>query len=663
MKRNKLSQVIWRQAAPGLLLLSLCLGMTTARAAGGAAIAPLAGFDPGAYPAGLVVGPDQSVWASLSGSGEIGQASGTSTTTYPLPNPSARPLDITIGADRALWFSFDNLNQIGRMAPGGAFSDFSLGEAGASANGLALGQDLALWFTEPEGNCIGRLTTDEVLTEFTLPQPGSRPMGIASAQNGDLWFVEWGGYRLGKITLQGLISEYDLPNRPNRPVDLLPGPDGGIWVIFNTGKTVARFNPQSGTFESYTLPTVNASLQDLTIGPDNRIWFIGTHAVGSFDGIGGAPVNLVEEPLPSPIFSYQGRSQIIAGPENNLIYSLANSSQIYQSASSGGAGLRDLQVFITYQPQMLLAAGEFTIDAEIVNWTNANATGVEIDLTVDENIHYAGAEIPGGVCVEQAAGARCTLPSLDAGASLPVHFHMTTDRGAVNSRTISLDVSSAEGDYQPANNRVALFPKIQASMDYFNDFSDGADDHWSSAVTSSQAAGLKVLGPFDNEQVTFDWADLPPHDRAWLCFDLYIMGPWTGNQLLNEHDLTVSGPDLWAGYLNDDSNEDLSHQLVYSTFSNSEQFSQSYPAVYRAGDFPSRAGAFAIGEFDGDSTVTDARYQLCYALAHSNPSLKLVLQGSNLDSPADEKWAIDDVNIKVLYDASLHRIYLPGLLR
>ena len=665
MIKRKPTHPLWRQAAAVLLVLGLCLGMTTAQAAVATLITPLAVFNTGSFPTSLVYGPDQSLWVSLAGSGEIGQISANATSTHPLPNRTARPLDLTIGADRALWFSVRNQNQIGRLEPGAGLSEFPLNAGSSSADAVTLGQDLSLWFTEPDGNRIGRLTTGGDLTEYALPHLNSKPMGIASAQNGDLWFAEWGGYRIGKISLQGEISEYNLPSSLARPVDILVGSDGNIWVIFNSGRTVARFNPHTATFESYSLATKNASLTDLTLGPDHKIWFIGTHTVGCFELVNGAPANLTEEALPSPIYAYQGRSQIITGPDNNLLFSTANSSIIYQSVQSGAPARRDLQVFITYQPPLLLSAGTFNIDAEIVNWTHIDATGVEIDLTLDQSIHFVSAELPGGSCVDQGSQVHCTLPSLGGGVSLPVRFVMTTDRISVSPspRSLSLEVSSAEGDYQPGNNRVVLFPEIHTSLDYFNDFSEGADRYWSHPLTSTPVDGLKVLGLFDNDQVSFHWEDLPPHNRLWLCFDLYILGPWTGSQYLDPDDTTIVGPDFWTSYVNDDVIGHASRQLAFTTFSNLERYAQAFPAEYPDAVSPSQTQAVAAGEFDGHPTVRDARYHFYYRLEHSSLSLDLVLKGLNLDGLAHEKWAIDDVRIKILYDASIDRTYLPVLFR
>ncbi|HZW03762.1 MAG TPA: hypothetical protein VFF68_07540, partial [Anaerolineaceae bacterium] len=516
----------------------------------------------------------------------------------------------------------------------------------------------SLWFTERDGNRISRLTPAGELTRFDLPTAGSRPSSIASAPNGDLWFTEWAG-RIAKLSLQGELREYDLPAiAPDHPSDLLIGADGIVWIMFNTGKTIARFDPQSETFTMYPVGTISASLSDFTLGPDNRVWFVGTHSAGSFDLSGGFPGPVTEDPLLKPVFDYQGRSQIIAGPDNDLFFTTANTNTVFRSPLPGAPSLRDLQVFVTYHPPVVLSAGPFNIDAQIVNWTNADATDLEIHLSLDESIHFVSADVPGGACTGGSSGVDCTLATLAAGDTLPVSFVMTTDRITTSpvERTLILEVTSAEGDYKPADNRVVLFTTIQTSLDYFNDFSAGADAHWSQPVTRTPVPGLDVLGLFDNDDVIFDWDSLPPHDQTWVCFDLYVSGPWSGSQYLDPGETTIIGPDLWTHYLDD-------NRLLLTTFSNQQRYQQAFPANYPGALSAYQTGSVQVGEFDGDPSVQDARYSFCYQHEHRNQSLELLFKGLNLNEAAQEQWSLDNVRIKILYDASIDRTFLPLLRR
>ncbi len=656
MTHRHFSHASWRLALMAIVLLSLCLGgLTPAQARTAAfAITPLTSFADGTYPAGLVYGPQQSFWFTLSGTGEIGQLSGAGNTALALPDSSALPMDITLGPDLALWFSQKQAHAIGQLTPPDTLAGYTLGAGVHSPTGAALGQDLAVWFTEFDGNRIGRISPQGEISTFDLPQAGSNPFSIISDVDGNLWFSEWGTYRLGSITLQGEIQEFDIPTPPARPVDLLYGPDGGLWLIFNAGKRIARFDLAAESFTYFQLPTQSPSLADLTIGPDGRIWFVGTLTMGSFAVLDGAPVDLVEELLPEPVYTYSGRSQIISGPDDNLVFTLANGSTVYQVPLTPGASRRDLQMVITQRPPLVLSGGEFYVDAQLVNWSNSAATDVKINLTLDEGIHFVGVDLPGAVCVDNDPQVQCSLPLLDAASTLPVRVTLTVDKlyQPFAERVLALDVTSMEGDYQPTNNRVLLFTRVQQMIHYFNDFSAGADDYWSHQDVAAPVDGLDVLGLFDNQQVTFNYPVLPPHDRTWLCFDLYILGGWDGTRYVEEGQPGIIGPDFWVNYLDDT-------RLLMTTYSNQSASMQSFPANYQVAEYPYQTGAGEVGEFDGDSAVQDATYNFCYRLPHTRLELKMLFMGLNLDELGSEQWAIDNVDMKIFYDDQLGKIYMP----
>lgn len=657
MTQRTPSHPIWRLAAAGTLLASACLAsFSPAQAAVPELASKFADLPPASYPAGLLVG-HETLYGTLAERGEIFELGPSTEILHSLNTADGRPLDIVWGADRAMWFNQQDDDSIGRLTTGGELSVFPLAD-GAAPGALTLGQDLAVWFTEFDGDAIGRMDEDGQLTEFELPA-GSQPNAIVSAPDGTLWFTQWGSYRLGSISLTGEIQQYEIPNHlASRPAGLLYGPDGALWITFNTGDVVKRYDPAAASWSQYDLGTSNNAISDLTIGPDGNIWFVGTHTSGAFSP--AAPtVPLLQEPLAAPVYSYLGRSQIVTTPSSSLLFTTANTSTVYMRPLVGEDALRDVQVFITYRPPVLLAAGAFNIDATVVNWTNSSATDLQFELTLDEGIHFVSAELPGGSCLDNGATVSCTLAELGASEELPVRFNLTTDRipGEPVDRVLSLEVLPAEADYQPANNRVVLFTQIVDSIDYFNDFSITADDgFWSHPLTGSPVEGLDVLGEFDNQQVIFSMPELPPHDRAWLCFDLYVNGPWNGSQHLADDDLTLIGPDLWSNYVDET-------RLLLTTFSNQARFSQSFPGNYPDGDNAFQSKSVRRGEYDGDAGTQDAMYHFCYQLDHRNLSLEVLFMGLNLSELQDEQWALDNMYVKILYDASMDHSYLPALAR
>jgi virginiamycin B lyase len=665
-----LAAVCWLLAAsPVSLPTSLALAGRQPSAPHLLETGPVFSFPAGSNPTSLVYGPQGSFWSTLPGSNTIASLILPGTVlTATIPTPQALPYDLIIGPDRALWFSEQHAGQIGRYHPGTAtFSEFLLLHANGSPARLALGQEGNLWFTEVDGNRIGRVTPQGVVTEYDLPHPASTPIGFATALDGSLWFTERNGHRIGRIipgNWQLDLTEYDTdPLR--RPTEIILGPDGNLWFIYEIGPRLVRVDPATGGMTTYILPTASTSLLDLAIGPDGRLWFLGAQTVGSFAVTPGGPDDLHEAKVAPNVFEGEGNSRLIAGPGADMFYITSNTQNVYTATVEGGATLRDLQLFLTGLSPVALAAGEFYLNAQVQNWSDSPASGVEISLTLDSDIQFVNLETPGGpaACLQVGAAppqVACDLGSLPGAQSLPLTVTLQTTRIAGNAagRSLALRVMPAEGDYLPANNRITRGIKLLTSIDYFNDFSHGNDAHWSHANTSNPLGDLIYLGTFSDDRVTFTFADLPPHNQAWLCFDLYVLGPWDGSSLVDPNSNVspppVIGPDLWAFYVND--NRQLS-----TSFSNNPGLEQAYTANYLEGVFPAHTGAVAIGDFDANPNALDTRYHLCTRLEHTAQDFIATFYGLNLDDL--ENWALDNVSLKIYYDAAFDWIHLPLIIR
>jgi virginiamycin B lyase len=654
--------ICWLRVAGVLSILCLLsVGQVNGSAAQGSiTVGSMGQFASGSYPSELVYGPQSAFWFTLLEANAIASFTPPSTiNTIPSLTSAARLFDLTIGPDKNLWFTEQAGNKIGRLNALGEITEFPLSTEGAYPSQIALGQEGGLWFTEFEGNKIGRIASDGNITEYELPNLNSKPLGIASALDGSLWFTEWNGFRLGKLTPQGILTEYPVPNPSFHPTEIIVGPDGNLWFGYEIGKKVVRVDPATGAMTAFNLATQSSALTDLAIGPDGKLWFLGVQTLGEFDVAPAGPANLEETPIQA-VFEGQGRSQMIAGPGPEMVFITMNSQDIY-TATVSTVERHDLQLFLTALPPMVFAAGEFELQAEVVNWSDSPATDVQIDLALDESMQFVSADIPGSSCSEASGHVICLVSSLAAGGWLPIRFTLETQRvsGYVVDRELALEARSSGGDYLPANNRIFRFMKIQRSFDYFNDFSTGADDHWSNQTTSNPDGDLVYLGPFDNDLVTLTFRDLPPHDRLWLCFDLYVVGAWDGNQIVEpgSHEIPppVIGPDIWAYYV------DLERMLT-TTFSNRDNFLQAYPANYLLGEYPARMNAKASGDFDGNPATLDARYFFCQKLVHTDSVFTATFYGVNLDPLTQEGWALDNVKVQIFYDDVFDWLYLPDVI-
>ncbi len=116
--------------------------------------------------------------------------------------------------------------------------------------------------------------------------------------------------------------------------------------------------------------------------------------------------DLQEADVNPDVFEGEGNSRLIAGPGAEMFYITSNTQDVYTATVEGGAALRDLQLFLTGLPPVALAAGEFYLTAEVQNWSDSPATGVEISLTLDANIQFVNLETPGGLATCTEVGTR-----------------------------------------------------------------------------------------------------------------------------------------------------------------------------------------------------------------------------------------------------------------
>ena len=153
-------------------------------------------------------------------------AANAAVSEFALPNSESRPMAIVEAQDGHAWFTEYFGDRIGRIAPGGALTEFPL-PAGSRPAGITGDRDGNVWFTEQGSGKIGRIDSSGSLTEFKLPA-GVVPGAIAAASDGRLWFTENPG-RLARLTPAGRFSEVRLPNRESSPVDIVAGAEGAVW--------------------------------------------------------------------------------------------------------------------------------------------------------------------------------------------------------------------------------------------------------------------------------------------------------------------------------------------------------------------------------------------------------------------------------------------------
>jgi uncharacterized repeat protein (TIGR01451 family) len=155
-------------------------------------------------------------------------------------------------------------------------TEFPLGTAPPTPQGITDGPDGALWYTDPGANKIGRISTSGAVTEYTLPTANSSPTGITTGPDGNLWFTEFGVDRIGRLVpATGVITEFSTGITVGAaPEDIVTGPDGNLWFTESGDDKIGQINPTTGVITEFSTGiTAGSTPFGIADGPDGRLWF------------------------------------------------------------------------------------------------------------------------------------------------------------------------------------------------------------------------------------------------------------------------------------------------------------------------------------------------------------------------------------------------------
>jgi len=136
------------------------------------------------------------------------------------------------------------------------------------------------------------------LREFPLPWTGAGPLGISTGQDGKVWFTENNASSIGSFDPQtGSWQDYRVPSIPPSPFPeihaqmygIATDAGGGIWFTSWLGDQVVRFDPRNSTFMPYvlgpqTFETGNREPTYLLV-EGQTVWFseLAGYAIGRLD--------------------------------------------------------------------------------------------------------------------------------------------------------------------------------------------------------------------------------------------------------------------------------------------------------------------------------------------------------------------------------------------
>ncbi|HJT55183.1 MAG TPA: hypothetical protein VJ761_01715 [Ktedonobacteraceae bacterium] len=137
---------------------------------------------------------------------------------------------------------------------------------------------------DPEPNCpIG--TPPGKIEEFNpvnsswvatyqLPKGYGQALFLAFDKSGNLWFPMFQSNTLGKFNpTTGKFKKWQLPTANAGPWDLAIDKKGNIWITEHFTNQIARFNPKTHKFTEYMTPTADSQPYGIVIDAASNVWF------------------------------------------------------------------------------------------------------------------------------------------------------------------------------------------------------------------------------------------------------------------------------------------------------------------------------------------------------------------------------------------------------
>ncbi len=235
---------------------------------------------PGAQPHGLLVDKGGIVWYTGRGNGTIGRLDPSTgqVTQYKAPSGGDPHTLVIDDAQQTIWFTVNGGNRIGRLdIKSGAITEF---KASGRPYGLALDKAGNVWFCEIFGDKLGKLDPRTGTIAELYVGPGSQPRRIAAAPDGSLWATLYGQGKLVHVdpVAGRVIKEYPMPaGATGGPYAVNVDGAGMVWANEIQTDTVVRFDPRTGQFRVFQLPSRGVGIRKMAVDAQGRLWYMGSH--------------------------------------------------------------------------------------------------------------------------------------------------------------------------------------------------------------------------------------------------------------------------------------------------------------------------------------------------------------------------------------------------
>jgi len=133
-----------------------------------------------------------------------------------------------------------------------------------------------VWFTEARAGKLGKLDpASGTIAEYQpLDAKLVAPSSIIQDSNGNIWIGEHGGLNVTRFDPETLTFErFSVPNKDALVLGMVEDRHGNIWYAQHVTDYIAVLDPKTGETKEIHVPTGGPSVQWLTIDGQGSIWF------------------------------------------------------------------------------------------------------------------------------------------------------------------------------------------------------------------------------------------------------------------------------------------------------------------------------------------------------------------------------------------------------